>query len=117
MKARTVLALAATIAAAVVAAYAAPAANAWTCGNSIYYTNQTPYDGNETIVVDVWDGAPAPGGVQVGPYHWTKVSQTNYSDHISQTWRYVYQARGTYHVWVNVSGSACYDADGQFTIT
>jgi hypothetical protein len=117
MRGRLALAIAATVVTAAVAGVAAPVANAWTCGSSVYYTNQTPYDGNETIVVNVWDGAPAPGGVQVGPYHWTKVSQTNYGDHISQTWRYAYQPRGTYNVWVNISGSSCFNADGRFTIT
>ncbi len=102
--------------AAAVAGISAPAALAWTCGGSIEYTNQTAYDGTETITVSVFDGAPAPTGVQVGPYHWSKTSTHYYPDHITTFWTYAYQARGTYNVWVNVGGRACFNADGQFTI-
>jgi hypothetical protein len=114
---RLALAALVVVLAATVAGVSAPEAKAWTCGASVYYTNQIAYGGSETITVDVWDGAPAPGGVQVGPYHWSKISQTNYSDHISTRWTMAYQSPGTYNVWVNVSGSSCFNADGQFKIT
>lgn len=117
MKGRAAIAAIVAVVATAAAGVAAPVASAWTCGSSVYYTNQTPYDGYETIVVDVWDGAPAPGGVQIGPYHWSKVSTTYYSDHVSTIWSYAYQSADTYNVWVNISGSSCFNADGQFTIT
>lgn len=113
---RMVLATLAVVVAAVVGGTTAPTAAAWTCGSSVFYTNQTSYGANETITVDVWDGAPAPGGVQIGSFGWSKISQTNYPDHISTRWTHAFQAKGTYDVWVNISGSSCRNADGQFKI-